>query len=329
MIASAFAGYWRQIGLKAMEEHLALGDIVRAQHRLRAHLRPTPLEAAAELGPNVSLKLENANLTHSFKIRGALNAILSLDEQARARGIVTASSGNHAVAVAYAARLCGASAQVVMPIATPKKKVSGVRRYGAEAVLFGDNYDQTEAEALRRAGNGLTWVSPYNDRHVVAGAGTIGVEIVADLPRVERVLVPVGGGGLVAGVATALKQLKPEVEVIGVNAESAPAMYNVFHNSDKPQVWETLAEALSGEIQNGSITVPICRRCLDDIVLVSERQIAAAMGFMLEVQGWVVEGGGAVAVAALLQGAVARDERVTAVVVSGGNVDVDTLRRVL
>ena len=312
-----------------MEDCLALGEIVVAQHRLRAHLRPTPLEAAAELGANVSLKLENANLTHSFKIRGALNAILSLDDKARANGIITASSGNHAGAVAYAAHLSGASAQILMPVTTPKKKVSGVRRYGAEAVLYGDNYDQTEAEALRRAESGLTWVSPYNDRQVIAGAGTIGVEIVSELPEVERVLVPVGGGGLIAGVATALKEIKPEIEVIGVNADSAPAMYNVFHRTDKPQVWETLAEALSGEIEAGSITVPICKRYLDDMVLVSEERIAAAMRFMIEVQGWVVEGGGAVGVAALLQGAVPRDDRVTAVVVSGGNVDVDRLKRIL
>ena len=312
-----------------MTDGVNIGDIVIAQHRLRAHLRPTPLESAAELGPGVHLKLENANLTHSFKIRGALNAILSLDAEARAKGIIAASSGNHAGAVAYAAHLCGASAEILMPVTTPKKKVNGVRRYGAEAVLTGDNYDQTEAEGLRRAKSGMTWVSPYNDARVIAGAGTIGIEIVAELPQVERVLVPVGGGGLIAGVATALKALDPGIEVIGVNAQSAPAMYNVFHGSDRPQVWATLAEALSGEIETGSMTVPICKRCLDDVVLVSEAQIAAAMRFLIEVQGWVVEGGGAVGVAALLQGAVPDDGKVTAVVVSGGNVEPDTLRRIL
>ena len=223
------------------------------------------------------------------------------------------------MAVAYAARLCGASAQILMPVATPKKKVSGVRRYGAgaaEAVLFGDNFDQAEAEALRRARGGLTWLSPYNDRRVIAGAGTIGVEIVFELPRVERVLVPVGGGGLTSGVATAVKELNPAVEVI-------------FHNVDRPQVWNTLAEALSGDIEPGSMTVPICKRYLDDVVLVAEEQIASAMRFLVDVQGWVVEGGGAVGVAALLQGAVPRDGKTTAVVVSGGNVDGETLRRVL
>ena len=315
-----------------MTDHPTLGDIVRAQHRLRDHLRPTPLEEAADLGVGTFLKLENANRTHSFKIRGALNAMLSLDEKALAQGIVAASSGNFAMAVAYAARLCGASAQILTPVATPKKKVSGVRRYGAgaaEAVLFGDNFDQAEAEALRRAQGGLTWLSPYNDSRVIAGAGTIGVEIVSELPGVERVLVPVGGGGLISGVATALKELDPAVEVVGVSAESTPAIFNVFHDSDRPQVWNTLAEALSGDIEPGSMTVPICRRYLDDVVLVAEEEIASAMRFLVDVQGWVVEGGGAVGVAALLRGAIPRDGKITAVVVSGGNVDGETLRRVL
>lgn len=311
-----------------MPEPVTLGDIIRAGQRLRAHLQPTPLEAAPKLGASAWLKLENVNKTHSFKIRGALNAILSLDEAAREKGIIAASSGNHAGAVAYAAHVTGASAQILMPTNTPQKKIDNVRRYGADAIVCGDNYDQTEAEALRRAAAGGTWVSPYNDANVIAGAGTIGLEIVEQLPTVERVIVPVSGGGLIAGVATALKSLKPGIQVIGVNAESAPAMYNLFYGSDKPQVWETLAEALSGEIEPGSITAPIARRAVDDVVLVSERQIAAAMRFMLE-QGWVLEGGGAVGVAALLHDVLPRDGTVTAVVLSGGNVDPHVLRRVL
>ena len=312
-----------------MTDPVTLGDIILASQRLRPHLQPTPLEAAPPLGEHVWVKLENANKTHSFKIRGALNAILSLDEAARDRGIIAASSGNHAGAVAYAAHLTGASAQILMPKNTPKKKVNNVRRYGAEAILFGDNYDEAEAEALRRVQEGRTWISPYNDPQVIAGAGTIGIEIVEQLPSLERVIVPVSGGGLIAGVAMAIKQLKPEIEVIGVNAASAPAMYNLFYESDHQQVWETLAEALSGEIEPGSITLPICQRYVDEMVLVSEGQIVDAMRYMIESQGWVVEGGGAVGVAAMLGAAVPRDDRVTAVVVSGGNVDADVLRRVL
>lgn len=306
---------------------VTLGDIVRAQQRLKRHLQPTPIESALELGGNTWLKLENANRTHSFKIRGALNAILALDETARAKGIIAASSGNHAAAVAYAAQQTGAAAQILMPKTTPRKKVDNVKRYGAEAILYGDNYDETEAEALRRAAAGRAWVSPYNDARVVAGAGTIGLEIIEQRPTVQRVVVPVSGGGLIAGVATAVKLMKPDLEVIGVNAKSAPAMYNLFNGEARAQVWETLAEALSGDIEAGSITVPICRRYVDDIVLVSERQIALAMRWMLA-QGWVVEGGGAVGVAAVYHDVIPADDRETVVVVSGGNVDLEALKRV-
>ena len=191
------------------------------------------------------------------------------------------------------------------------------------------NYDETEAEALRRAREGATWLSPYNDADVIAGAGTAGLEIIQQLPTVERVLVPVSGGGLIAGVAAALKGIKPTIEVIGVNAASAPAMFNAMKGDDRPQEWETLAEALSGAIEAGSITVPICRENVDDMILVSEAQIADAMRFMLEEAGWVVEGGGAVAAAALLSGLVADDGRVTVALVSGGNVDGALLRRIL
>lgn len=312
--------------------HIAVtfDDILLAQGRITPHLRPTPLESAPELGANAYLKLENANLTHSFKIRGALNAMLSLDETARARGVVAASSGNHAQGIAYAAHLAGVRARIVMPEHTPKKKVNGVRRWGAEPVLFGPTYDDAEAEGRRlEKADGMTYISPYNDRHVIAGAGTVGLEIVTALPYVERVLVPVSGGGLIAGVATAVKTLRPWAQVIGVNAESAPAMYNYFYNTGKPQVWETLAEALSGEVEAGSITLDICKQHVDEIVLVSEDQIAAAMRWMIGTQGWLVEGGGAVCVAALLQGVVPVNDAVTAAVISGGNVDLETVRGVL
>ncbi len=304
---------------------LRLGHIVRASQRLAPYLQPTPLEAAPDLGENRWLKLENANKTHSFKIRGALNALLALDEAARERGIIAVSSGNHAGAVAYAAHLTGAAAQILMPLTTPKKKIANVRRYGAAALLYGANYDEAEAEALRRARAGHTWISPYNDQQVIAGAGTIGIEILAQCPQVQRVIVPVSGGGLIAGVATALKALNSGIEVIGINAASAPAMYNIFHNAARPQVWATLADALSGDIEAGSITVPLARRSVDAMRLVSETQIAAAMRFMLETQGWLVEGGGAVGVAAALHDLIPRDGKPTVILVSGGNVDLPVL----
>ncbi len=305
-------------------------DILQARHRLEGYLRPTPLEAAPGLGANVWLKLENANRTHSFKTRGALNAMLSLSPEARAKGIVTASSGNHAQGVAYAAYLLNAHAKILMPKHTPNRKVDGARRYGAEVVLFGDTYDETEAEGRRlEKAEGMTFVSAYNDPQVVAGAGTVGLEILDDLTGVERVLVPASGCGLISGVGLAVKNANPQIEVIGVSAQSTPALYNYLNDTHYPQVWDTLAEALSGEIEAGSITFEIVRKVVDRAVLVSEEAIAEAMRWMAFQAGWIVEGGGAVGIAAVLSGAVPMDERPTAIVISGGNVDEATIRRVL
>lgn len=305
-------------------------DIVQARNRIAPYLYPTQLEYAPDLGENVHLKLENTNPTHSFKIRGALNAVLSLNDEERARGLVTASSGNHAQALAYASHLVGAKARILMPKHTPKRKVNGVKRYGAEAVLFGDNYDETEAEARRiEREEGLTFVSAYNDERVVAGAGTIGIEIIQQMPEVERVLVCVSGGGLIAGVATAIKAHSQNIEVIGVNALSAPSMYNLYHGTHYEENWDTLAEALSGAVEDGSITIPITKIRVDDIVLVSEEEIASAMRWAVDTQGWLVEGGGSVCIAALMHGKVPNDGRKTAAIVSGGNLDGSTLRKVL
>jgi threonine dehydratase len=308
---------------------ITLDAIQTAQARLNNYLTPTLLEPAL-FGQNIYLKLENTNRTHSFKIRGALNAVLSLTDAERQRGIVAASSGNHAQGVAYAAQLAGISARIYMPANTPERKVSAVRRMGAEARLDMPNYDQCEAEALRVAReDGLTYVSPYNDARIVAGAGTIGLEICEALPDVERVIVPISGGGLISGVACAVKSLKPDVKVIGVNALSAPTMYNLLYGTEHPENWHTLAEALSGDVESGSITIDLTKQYVDRIVLVDEEQISSAMRWMLDVQGWLVEGGGAVGVAAMLHGLIPADGRSTVIVVSGGNVDGTTLRGIL
>lgn len=309
---------------------ITLLDILMARRRLAPHLTPSLLEAAPGLPGRVWLKLENTNPTHSFKIRGALNAVLALDDAARARGLVTASSGNHAQGLAYAAHLTGARAQILMPAHTPQRKVDGVRRYGADAVLWGEGFDQAEAEARRREhADRLTFVSPYNDPHVIAGAGTIALEIIDALPHVERVVVCVSGGGLIAGIGTAIRAVKPSVEVVGVNAQSAPAMYNHYHRTDHPETPHTLAEALSGGIEPGSITLQIVPRVVDRLVMVDEAAIAHAIRWLLDVQGWLVEGGGAVGVAAWLSGALPPDDRPTAIIVSGGNIDGSTLRACL
>jgi len=309
---------------------LTIDDVRAARERIAPHLTPTRLEHTPHLADGVYLKLENTNITHSFKIRGALNAALALDDDARQRGLVTASSGNHAQGLAYAAALLDIPAKILMPDGTPRRKIDGVESHGAEAVVFGETYDDAEAEARRieRVEN-RTYVSAYNDAHVVAGQGTIGLEIVDQLPDVARVLVCVGGGGLVAGIALAIKSVKPDVEVIGVGARNAPPMYNRFFDETLPETYPTLAEALAGEIEAGSITIPLVQDHVDNMLLVSEPSIAKAMRWSVYQGGWVVEGGGAVGIAAVLDKMIPLDGRPTVVVVSGGNVDSNTLRGLL
>jgi len=308
---------------------VTLDDIHAAHKRIAPHVPPTRLEPApADLGAAVWLKLENTNLTHSFKIRGALTAALSLEEAAS--GLVTASSGNHAQGLAYGAHLAGVPATILMPAHTPQRKVDGVRRYGATARTDFANYDEAEAEALRMAQeDGLTFISAYNDPRIIAGTGTIGLEIVAALPDVERVLVCVGGGGLISGVAMAVKAHNPAIEVIGVCAQSAPTMYNLMNGTDHPENWDTLAEALSGGIEADALTIDMTREYVDRVVMVDEAAITAAMRWSIGTAGWLVEGGGAVGIAALLHHTVTDTGQKTAVVVSGGNLDLTTLRTIL
>ncbi len=306
---------------------IELADVALARYRISPYLDATPLE---DVEPALWFKLENLNKTRAFKVRGGLNALLSLRDRQHIKGLVACSSGNHALGVAYAAHLLGLRAKIFMPHNTSRRKIEGVERYGSEAVLWGDNYDEAEEEARRlEHKDKLTFISPYNNPNVVAGAGTIGLEIIDALPDVERVLVPIGGGGLISGIALALKSVKPDVEVIGVCAEAAPTMYNLFYGSAHPQIWETVAEALSGDIEPDSITVDLAQRFVDEVVLVSEEAVVEAMRWTLLKQGWVVEGGGVVGIAALRSGVVEQDDRKTVVVLSGGNVDEERLLEII
>ena len=308
---------------------VTLQDIINARSRLKPYFSPTPLEAAPLLGANCFLKLEQTNPTHSFKVRGAFNAMLALDDAARQRGIITASSGNHAQALAFGANRFGLRARIVMPTHTPQRKVNGTRRFGADVILHGDFYDYAEQHARHlEAAENLTYISPYNDPRVIAGAGTCGLEIIEQNPAIRRVIVPVGGGGLIAGISTALHTINPEIEVIGVNVVASPAMYNAFYGTTLPQIPETLAEALSGEIE-GDLTISLCRAHTSRMVLVDETETAAAMRWLVHEQGWLMEGGGAVGVASLLSGKIPADDVPTAVVLTGSNLDAETLAAVL
>lgn len=308
---------------------VTLAHIQAAQERIVPHIPPSRLLPVEISGRHVWLKMECENLTGSFKIRGALNALLSLSDADRSRGVVAASSGNHAQGVAYAAHLAGVDARIYMPAHTPRKKVQGVEKYGAKAMLWQGTYDDAEAEAHRVAdAEGAVYISPYNDANIIAGAGTIGLELAEQLPDVGRVVVPVSGGGLIAGVGTAIKARLPRVQVIGVNALSAPHMFNLFEATQYEENFDTLAEALSGGIEADSITVPMAWRVVDKMVTVTEAQIVEAIRWLHTRAGIVAEGGGSVGVAALLHGIIPPDESPTVIVISGGNIDADVFNEI-
>jgi threonine dehydratase len=307
---------------------IGLKDVLAAARRIRPFLAPTLVEPAPDFG-QTWLKLENTNPTHSFKARGALNAVLGLPPHLRSR-VVTASSGNHAQGMAWATGVVPTLMEIVMPADAPLRKIDGVRRFGLTPRLMPDGYDAAEDEARRLAREeGYTYVSPYNHPLVAAGNGTVGLEIIEQLPATRRVIVPVGGGGLIGGMAAAIKALDPSVEVIGVNAAVSPDMYNAYYGASLPIGHDTLADALPGAVETGSITLDLARAYVDRIVLVDEDAIAAAMRWLLDHTGWIVEGGGAVGIAALLSGVVEMGDIQTAVVISGGNVDPAVVRRVM
>lgn len=320
-----------------MGNHSTLADeVLLAEARIRPHIRETPLVeslALSELaGGRALLKLENLQHTGSFKARGALNVLLALPPEALARGVVAASSGNHGAAVAFAARALGARALVFVPQGASPVKLAAMRRLGAEVVAHGD--DTLEAELFARAyaqGRGMAYVSPYNDPLVVAGQGTVGVEIARQVGRLDALVVAVGGGGLVAGVAAHLRAVWPGVRVIGaqpansaVMAESARAGRIV----ELPSL-PTLSDGTAGGIEPGAITFELCRALVDEYVLVDEAQIASAMRQMVEAEHMLVEGAAGVALAAYLEAAPRLPGQAVGVVVCGANVSLATLRSIL
>jgi len=321
--------YYSSNAPSTSNEEVSLATIALARYRLSRYLSPTPITEAVYLGKNTFLKLECWNKTRSFKIRGALNVAITLKEELHINEVIAASSGNHAQALALACSMFDIRARIVVPKNTPKRKVDGIERYNAEAIIFGDTYNESEQEARRiEKEEGIFFVSPYNNYHVISGAGTLGLELLDQIPKLERVLVPVSGAGFVCGVAVAVKSVNPFIEVIGVCAESAPSMYNQFYGTDFPQKWDTLADGLTGDIEANSITIDLARKYVDKVVLVTEAQIENAMRCLVFDHGIVVEGAGAVTYAAAMQ-VVEHTGRPTAVILSGGNVDEETLLRVL
>jgi threonine dehydratase len=308
-------------------------DVYAARRRIAPLIWPTPLVRSPALsagGPGeVHLKLENQQRTGAFKIRGAANKLLALTPEERARGVITVSSGNHGRAVADVAGRLGVRAVVCVSELVPHNKVEAIRALGAEVVVHGRSYDEAEARSVDLAcAERLTPISPFDDPHVIAGQGTIGLELLEALPRVDTVIVPLSGGGLIGGIGLALKAALPDVHLVGVSMARGPVMVRSLGAGRPVELVEeeTLADALTGGIGlDNRHTFRLVRALVDETVLVSEEEIAAAMAFLLHTHHLVVEGGGAVGVAALRAGKVTGRGTRTAVVVSGGNVDVSRL----
>ena len=310
--------------------------ILEARRRIAGTLQLTPLVPAPalsrELGADVRVKCESLQVTGSFKTRGALNKMLQMPEAERRRGVITASAGNHAQALAWAAARVGAPALIVMPEATPLLKVSETRRWGAEIVLHGQGFDDAvdHARQLQRD-RGLTFVHAFDDEQVLTGQGTCGLEIVEQFPAVDTVVVPIGGGGLIGGIARAVKGERPAARVYGVQTEAAPAVHHSFrgdeavHASPTP----TIAEGIAVK-RPGGVTLPILRELVDDVVLVPESCIEDGIFKLLETQKLLAEGAGAAAFAALLTRRLPDlAGRNVVVILSGGNIDLNILSRIV
>lgn len=308
---------------------VTLSDIRDAQTRIAGRVTRTPLRLSPYLserfGHPVRLKLETMQDTGAFKLRGATNAILKLDPAQRKRGVIAVSTGNHGRGVAYAAKAMNIGCAVYMSELVPGVKVDAIRKLGAEVVIAGRTQDDAEAAAMERiARDGLTYIHPFDDPHVIAGQGTAGLEIVEDMPDVTNVVVPLSGGGLFAGIATAVKTLRPDTRMIGVTMDRGAAMIESL-KAGKPvpvDEVESLADSLGGGIGlENAYTFEITKRLIDGTLLLSEDEIAAAMRTLFREDRIVAEGGAAVGVGAMMSGKLDLVPGPTAIVVSGCNVD--------
>ena len=302
-----------------------------AKRALEGIARKTPLDPAPKFGANVYIKSENLQLTGAFKLRGAYNKIRSLTPEERERGVIACSAGNHAQGIALSAAKLGIRSIICMPAGAPISKVEATRSYGAEVVLVPGVYDDAAREAERLTQeHGYTFAHPFNDPCVIAGQGTIGLEILEQLPEVEQVVVPIGGGGLISGVAMAVKTLKPSCRVIGVQAAGAASMY-ASRRAGRPVELDGVATIADGIAvkKPGDLTFALCQKYVDEIVTVNEDEISSAILALMEVQKTVAEGAGATPVAAVMFGRVDTTRLKTVCLVSGGNVDVTTLSRII
>jgi threonine dehydratase len=304
---------------------LELKDIESAAAAIRGYLVNTPCLHSRTLsqisGADVFLKFENHQFTASFKERGALNKLLSLSAEENKRGVIAASAGNHAQGLAYHAKRLGVPATIVMPRFTPNVKVEHTRGHGAEVILYGDNFDAAKAHALEIAkARSLVWVHPYDDEKVIAGQGTIALEMLHAVPNLDALVVPIGGGGMIAGMAVTAKAINPSIEIVGVETQRFPSMYCAIKGETPQFGTSTIAEGIAVK-EPGQITQAIVKKFVKEIVLIDEGDIEEAIVLLLEIEKTVVEGAGAAGLAALLKNRDHFHGKRVGLVLCGGNID--------
>jgi len=340
LLVSKFSGSDRIYQVANMNKpphEFSIENIYSARQRIQTIARKTPLVnsqlLSAFTGSNVFLKLENLQLTGAFKIRGAANKLMNLSEEQRSRGVITVSSGNHGRAVAYVAQLLNITATICVPKTVPDDKIQAIQALGAELLVVGDDADAAMEYADKlQVERGLTMVHPFDDLTVIAGQGTIGLELIDDCPEMDTVIVPLSGGGLMAGIAYAVKTLSPTTHIIGVSMDRGPAMVESLKAGKVVEIIEepTLADALAGGLnKDNKYTLPIVQQNVDETVLVSEDEIAEGILHCLAEERIVVEGGGAVGVSALLSKKSPNLGKNIAVVLSGGNIPMKVLKEIM
>jgi threonine dehydratase len=312
---------------------VTLDDIRAAAARIEGAVIRTPTLHSRTLseisGAKVHVKFENLQFTAAYKERGALNKLLLMDEDVRKRGVIASSAGNHAQALAYHGARLGVPVTIVMPKPTPTIKVMQTEGHGATVVLHGEMFDEAYAHACELAEErGLTFVHPFDDPDIVAGQGTVALEMLADAPEIDTLVVPLGGGGLMAGMAVAARALKPGIGLIGVQAEFYPSLYCAFHGQTMPSSGDTIAEGIAVK-RPGAITTALIRDHVDDVVLVPEREMETAVSLLVQIEKTVVEGAGAASLAALLMHKERFAGRNVGLVLTGGNIDTRLLAHIL
>jgi len=305
-----------------------LESIRSARELIEPHIRQTPLIRSDWLSSvargEVYLKAENLQVTRSFKARGALYKLRQLSKEGVKGPLLAVSAGNHGQGLAWAANIAGYQATVIVPKTAPQTKIDAIRRRGANLRIEGKDYDEAEMLARKEAETrNITFVSPYNDLDVIHGQGTVALDILDGLPDADIILVPVGGGGLLAGVGLAVKKLNPQIKVIGVQAANSAAMYESFRAGEIVNIVDdpTIADGVAGNIEAGSCTFPLIQSTTDDILTVTEAEIKKAILSTLENEGMLLEGAGAVGIAALMSGKIAAEGKTVAVILTGGNID--------